>query len=126
MVKKIRLKNDCVEAYVLYAKVLKESGKLQEADDLYKKGLKTNPENANLMVYRALLYLQQTGGVNTAIESMNKAVKVDDKCEFAFETLGQIEIQRGNLETTVTSLFLPSPTYSRFSLISFPRVESFH
>ena len=94
---------DCVEAYALYAKVLQESGKLQEADDLYRKGLETNPENANLMVYRALLYLQQTGDVSTAIENMNKAVKVDDKCEFAFETIGQIEIQRGNLEAAVSA-----------------------
>ena len=94
---------ECVEAYALYAKVLQETGKLQEADDLYKKGLEKNPENANLLVYRALLYLQKTGDVDTAIESMNKAISIDDKCEFAFETIGQIEIQRGNMEAAVAA-----------------------
>ena len=94
---------DCVEAYALYAKILQETGKLQDADDVYKRGLVVNPENANLIVYRALLYLQQTGDVNKAIEDMNKAVAMDDKCEFAYETIGQIEIQRGDLEAAVKS-----------------------
>ena len=89
---------DCIEAYALLAKVYQESGKLQEADELYKKGQEKNPENANLIVYRALLYLQQTGDVTKALEDMNKAVVMDDKCEFAFETIGQIEIQKGNFE----------------------------
>ena len=89
---------DCIESYALLAKVYQESGKLQEADELYKKGHEKNPENANLIVYRALLYLQQTGDVTKALEDMNKAVVKDDKCEFAYETIGQIEIQKGNLE----------------------------
>merc|ERR1719234_301971 len=83
---------DCIESYALLAKVY------QESDELYKKGHDKNPENANLIVYRALLYLQQTGDVNKALEDMNKAVVMDDKCEFAYETIGQIEIQKGNLE----------------------------
>merc|ERR1719234_463611 len=89
---------DCIESYALLAKVYQESGKLQEADELYKKGHEKNPENANLIVYRALLYLQQTGDVSKALEDMNKAVVMDDKCEFAYETIGQIGIQKGNLE----------------------------
>ena len=92
---------DCIEAYALYAKILQETGKLQDADAIYKKGLEVNPENANLIVYRALLYLQQTGDVTKALEDMNKAVAIDVKCEFAYETIGQIEIQRGNLEEAV-------------------------
>ena len=28
-----------------------------------------------------------------------RALDVDDKCEFAYETLGTIEVQRGNLGT---------------------------
>lgn len=92
---------DCIEAYALYAKILQETGKLQDADDIYKKGLEVNPENANLIVYRALLYLQQTGDVTKSLEDMNKAVAIDVKCEFAYETIGQIEIQRGNLEEAV-------------------------
>ena len=94
---------DCVEVYALYAKLLQETGKLKEADELYRKGLEVNPENANLMVYRALLYLQQTGDADKALKDMNVAVKLDDKCEFAYETIGQIEIQRGNLEAAASA-----------------------
>ena len=32
---------------------------------------------------------------------ITKALDVDDKCEFAFETLGIIEVQRGNLSKAV-------------------------
>ena len=106
---------DCIESYALLAKVYQESGKLQEADDLYKKGHEKNPENANLIVYRALLYLQQTGDVTKALEDMNKAVVMDDKCEFAYETIGQIEIQKGNLEGARAAFEKVEKAQRRFS-----------
>merc|ERR1719195_1983659 len=76
---------DCVECYALYAKVLQETGDLEGADALYKKGVELNPANANLLVHRALLALQQTKNVNAAQEATEAALKVDDKCEFAWE-----------------------------------------
>ena len=30
-----------------------------------------------------------------------RALEVDDKCEFAYETLGTVEVQRGNLTKAV-------------------------
>ena len=33
-----------------------------------------------------------------------RALDVDDKCEFAYETLGTIEVQRGNLGTLIEKL----------------------
>lgn len=41
-----------------------------------------------------MLKLQWTGDVETAIEYINQALELDDKCEFGYETLGTIEVQR--------------------------------
>ena len=92
---------DCVECYALYAKVLQETQDLEGADALYKKGVELNPANANLLVHRALLALQKTKDVNAAQEATEAALKVDEKCEFAWETLGQIQIQKDNMDEAV-------------------------
>lgn len=36
-----------------------------------------------------------------AMEFFNKAIDIDDKCEFAYETLGTVEVQRGNLDHAI-------------------------
>merc|ERR1719500_2176879 len=90
---------DCVESYALYAKVLQETQDLEGADALYKKGVELNP--ANLLVHRALLALQKSKDVNAAQEATEAALKVDEKCEFAWETLGQIQIQKDNMDEAV-------------------------
>ena len=95
--------SDCVEAYALYAKILQETGKIDEADEMYRKGMELNPDNSNLIVHRALLHLQRTGDVVKTLADIDRAVKVDPKCEFAYETLGQLEIQRENLEAAVSA-----------------------
>jgi mitochondrial import receptor subunit TOM70 len=33
--------------------------------------------------------------MNSAFKMLEKAIEVDDKCEFAYETLGTVEVQRG-------------------------------
>jgi len=35
------------------------------------------------------------GDINTALKYLEQAIQVDDKCEFAYETLGTVEVQRG-------------------------------
>jgi len=91
----------CVEVYALYAKVLQEKADTEGADEMYKKGIELNPDNANLIVHRALLALQKTGDVDRTMAEIDRAIKVDEKCEFAYETIGQIEIQRDNMEEAV-------------------------
>ena len=93
--------SDCVEAYALYAKVLQEIGRIDEADEMYRKGMELNPDNSNLIVHRALLHLQRTGDVSKTLSEIERAIKVDSKCEFAYETIGQLEIQRDNMEAAV-------------------------
>ena len=95
--------SDCVEAYALYAKCLQETGKIEEADEMYRKGMDLNPDNSNLIVHRSLLNLQRTGDIDKTLTDIERAIKVDSKCEFAYETLGQLEIQRGNMEAAVSA-----------------------
>jgi import receptor subunit TOM70 len=42
----------------------------------------------------ALLQLQWTGDIDKAVDMINQALKMDEKCEFGYETLGTIEVQR--------------------------------
>lgn len=59
--------------------------------------MKLEPNNAGLYVHRGLLLLQWKGDINEALKLLEKAIEVDDKCEFAYETLGTVEVQRGKL-----------------------------
>ena len=60
--------------------------------------MKVDPSNANLLVHRGLVALQAKGDISKAVELITKALEIDEKCEFAYETLGTIEVQRGNLK----------------------------
>ena len=67
------------------------------ADELYQAGMKVDPNNANLLVHRGLVALQAKGDIAKAVELITRALEIDEKCEFVYETLGTIEVQRGNL-----------------------------
>ena len=54
---------------------------------------KVDSTNANIFVHRGLLALQARADVNGARELIQKAIKVDPKCEFAYETLGTLEVR---------------------------------
>ena len=45
----------------------------------------------------SLLQLQWKSDIEGAVELIKKALEIDNKCEFAFETLGTIEVQRYEL-----------------------------
>lgn len=92
---------DCVECYSLMAQVLSDQQEFQEADNFFDKATKIEPENAQIFVHKALLQLQSTGDIKTAVELIEKAIQVDDKCEFAYETLGTIQVQCGHLQEAI-------------------------
>jgi len=87
----------CVESFALYAQVMSDQQEFDKADELYQAGMKVDPSNANLLVHRGLVALQSKGDITKAVELITKALEIDEKCEFAYETLGTIEVQRGNL-----------------------------
>merc|ERR1712142_1339020 len=91
----------CVETYALYAQVLNDQQEFDRADALYQQGMKVDPGNANLLVHRGLVALQAKGDVSRAVELIQSALELDEKCEFAYETLGTIEVQRGNLKRAI-------------------------
>merc|ERR1711997_1353192 len=92
---------DCVETYALFAQVLCDQQKFEKADSYYERAIKVDPSNANLLVHRGLVVLQWKGDINTARTYIRKALELDEKCEFAYETLGTVEVQSGNLSAAV-------------------------
>lgn len=92
---------DCTECYMLYAQVLTDKGEFEEADKCYEKAMKLDSANATLMVHRGLLQLQWRNDIEKALKLIEEAIRTDSKCEFAYETLGTIEVQRGNLKRAI-------------------------
>lgn len=84
----------CPETYVLFAQVKTEKQQYEEAEELYKRALQIDPSNASVYVHKGLLLLQWKGDTERAVELMKEGIKIDDRCEFAFETLGTVEVQR--------------------------------
>nr|CAD7446293.1 unnamed protein product [Timema bartmani] len=91
----------CSECYTLFAQVLSDQQEYEKADKYFKKAIEVDPENATVFVHRGLLHLQWNGDVPKAIELISQALELDKKCEFGYETLGTIEVQRGNLRRAV-------------------------
>lgn len=91
----------CVESFALFAQVLSDQGKFDRAEEVYLKAQKVDPRNANIFVHRGLISLQSKGDIVTSASLIQKALEIDDKCEFAYETLGTIEVQRGNMAKAI-------------------------
>lgn len=95
---------DYAESYTLYAQALTEKGAYEEADSLFKKVYEIYPENATLLVHRALVVLSWKSSISEAFTFLQQAIKVDPKCDYAYETLGTLYIQTGKLEEAVECL----------------------
>ena len=77
-----------------FFKVLADSQEYEKADKLFAKAVAKDPHNATILVHRGLLQLQWKGDVPKAVEFMKKALEMDDKSGFAYETLATVEVQR--------------------------------
>lgn len=88
----------CSETYFLYAQVLTECAEYEKSEEFFKKAGELDPSDPNVFVHRGILLLQWKQDINAALELLNKAIEMDEKCQFAYETLGSVEVQRGNLE----------------------------
>ena len=85
-----------------------------KADELYQAGMKVDPQNANLLVHRGLVALQAKGDISKAVELITRGLDIDEKCEFAYETLGTIEVRDKNQQYSLLNLIL-KPLMFRFS-----------
>lgn len=84
----------CPEAYILFAQVLSDQQEWVRAESLFDAALSVDPGNASLYVHKGLVQLQKSTDFDKAVKLINKAIEMDDKCDFAYETLGTIEVQR--------------------------------
>ena len=88
---------------------MSDQQEFRKADDYFSRALQADPTNATAYVHRGLLQLQWEGKVDEAVRLIEKAIQMDDKCEFAYETLGTIEVQRGNLKRAIELFDLAIP-----------------
>lgn len=101
--------------FVIVSKALSEKGAYEEADSLFKKVHEIYPDNATFLVHRgnkvpifivfqpcwsktkyiflALVVLSWKSSINEAFEFLEQALKIDPKCDYAYETLGTLYIQ---------------------------------
>lgn len=86
--------SDVPEAYNLYAQILSEQENYEKAENYYKIALEKDSKNAALLVQRALNIMTWKNDFEEPIKMLNEAIEIDKTCEFAFETLATIEIQR--------------------------------
>ncbi|XP_028655675.1 mitochondrial import receptor subunit TOM70 [Erpetoichthys calabaricus] len=91
----------CAEGYALYAQALTDQQQFGKADEMYDKCIELEPDNATTYVHKGLLQLQWKQDLDKGLELISKAIEIDNKCDFAYETMGTIEVQRGNLDKAI-------------------------
>ncbi|XP_057194087.1 mitochondrial import receptor subunit TOM70 [Triplophysa rosa] len=91
----------CAEGYALYAQALTDQQQFGKADEMYDKCIELEPDNATTYVHKGLLQLQWKQDLEMGLELISKAIEIDNKCDFAYETMGTIEVQRGNLDKAI-------------------------
>ncbi|XP_067849240.1 mitochondrial import receptor subunit TOM70 [Heptranchias perlo] len=91
----------CAEGYALYAQALTDQQHFSKADEMYDKCIELEPDNATTYVHKGLLQLQWKQDLDKGLELISKAIEIDNKCDFAYETMGTIEVQRGNLAKAI-------------------------
>lgn len=90
------------EGYMLLAQVYNDAQDYEKAEATFDMGIKADEKNASILVHKGLLYLQWKGDIEKATELIEKGIEIDPKCEFGYETLASIEVQKGNLMRAVT------------------------
>ncbi|XP_076438657.1 mitochondrial import receptor subunit TOM70-like [Babylonia areolata] len=91
----------CSDAYMLYGQSLCDLGQFDEADQQFVKALELEPDNANTIVHRGLLMLQWKSDTEKAVKIINSALDIDPMCEYAYEILGTIKVQQGDMKGAV-------------------------
>ncbi|KAL3213295.1 hypothetical protein MRX96_035530 [Rhipicephalus microplus] len=89
---------NCPECYFLHAQILSENKEFEKAEENFLKAQKADPTDPNVPVHLGILHLQWTQDFEKAAEFMYKAISMDEKCQFAYETLGSVQVQRGFLK----------------------------
>lgn len=123
---------DCHEAWSLYGQLLQDQQRLEEASIKLEKAISISPNTPTTYVYKALLTLQWKQDLDEANKLIRKAIELDDKCDFAFETLATLEVQKGNneeaiklFERAIDLVRTESEMANTFSLLEAAKAQSF-
>ncbi|XP_069115715.1 mitochondrial import receptor subunit TOM70-like [Argopecten irradians] len=100
------------DARALYAQALGDAGKFEEAEVQFAEAVRLDPENATAHVHRGLLKLQADKDIKEATLTINKALELDSRCEYAYEVLGTLEVQQGHMDKAMEH-FQRAIEYSR-------------
>jgi len=96
-----RIFPNSTEAWSLYGQLLQDQQQLEEAAGKLDKAISLSPNTPTTYVYKALLLLQWKQDLTEANKLIRKAIELDDKCDFAYETLATLEVQQGNNEEAI-------------------------
>lgn len=89
------------DLHQMYAQVLTEMNYFEKADQVLLDLAKLNPNDGNIHVSRALLQFHMKDDPPEVARLMKEALKIDPKILFAYEILGSIENQRGNIDEAI-------------------------
>lgn len=92
---------DASDLHSMYAQVLTEMNYFEQADQVLLGLAKSDPTDGNVYVSRALLQFHLKNDSDEVANLMKEALKIDPKIIFAYEILGSIETQRGNIDEAI-------------------------
>ncbi|XP_028401862.1 mitochondrial import receptor subunit TOM70-like [Dendronephthya gigantea] len=89
------------DAYSLFAQLNQEMQDFDAADKNFDTAISIEPNNPVHYVYKALLVCQWKRDIQKAMDLLKKAVTLDPKCDFAFETLATLQVQSGEFKEAI-------------------------
>ncbi|CAB3983773.1 mitochondrial import receptor subunit TOM70-like, partial [Paramuricea clavata] len=89
------------DAYSLFAQLNQEMQDFEPASKNFDTAISLEPNNPVHYVYKALLVCQWKRDIQQAMDLLKKAVTLDPKCDFAFETLATLQVQSGDFKEAI-------------------------
>jgi len=89
------------DVFSLYGQILMENQRFAEAELQFARVSELDKTNAGVLVHRAMAKFQQSNDVKGAIAMLEDAIKIDDRNEFVYETLGTLHLQNGELDPAI-------------------------
>lgn len=89
------------DAFSLFAQLNQEMQDYETAEKNFDRAISIEPDNPVHFVYKALLVCQWKRDIDKAISLLKKAVALDPKCDFAYETLATLQVQSGDFEEAI-------------------------